>query len=239
MVKQILVTGFPHCGTTVLRAKISECRNTKEQFREFGAPTEFNPNMPYDFYVWKTPFLPTEFRDKTFSIKSETVYKDTIVIPIIRNPWNVFSSLYKRGIQTGDFSIYDNRQGQSLAYYNNACQVMIDAFEKNYEDVYPIKYEDIFDNNYQKLKEIFDKIGLQYDDSIFETKTKEYKHNDCEYIDDYDKKDLQDGLYRMWQINQPFKNMNSDINLPDDFSEMLAKSPSIQKLGYSDPRITH
>jgi hypothetical protein len=42
----------------------------------------------------------------------------------------------------------------------------------------------------------------------------------------------------MWQINQPFKNMNADIILPDDFSELLSNSPSIQKLGYSDPRIT-
>jgi hypothetical protein len=96
----------------------------------------------------------------------------------------------------------------------------------------------MFDNNFQTLKNIFYKIGLQYDDSIFETKTKEYKHNDCEYIDDYDKKDLQDGEYRMWQINQPFKNMNADIILPDDFSELLANSSSIKKLGYSDPRIT-
>ena len=238
MVKQILVTGFPHCGTTVLRAKIGECKNTKEQSNEFNDVTEFHPNMPYDFYVWKTPVIPGEFRNHTFSVKEETKYKDTIIIPVILNPWNIFSSLYKRGIQTGQFSIYDNRQGHSLAYYNNACAIISDAFEKNYKDVYPIKYEEMFDNNYQKLKEIFEKIGLEYDDTIFETRTKEYKHNDCEYIDDYNKKDLQDGSYRMWQINQPFQNMNSDINLPDDFSEMLANSPSIQKLGYSDPRIT-
>jgi hypothetical protein len=146
--------------------------------------------------------------------------------------------LYKRGIQTGQFSIYDNRQLHSIAYYNNAASVISDAIQNNYKDVYPIKYEDIFNNNFQALKDIFDKIGLQYDDNIFETKTKEYKHNDCKYIDDYDKKDLQDGAYRMWQINQPFKNMNGDIILPDDFSELLANSPSVQKLGYSDPRIT-
>ena len=173
MVKQILVTGFPHCGTTVLRAKIGECRNTKEQSKEFNDVTEFHPNMPYDFYVWKTPTIPGEFRNHTFSVKEETKYKDTIIIPIIRNPWNVFSSLYKRSIQTGQFSIYDNRQGHSITYYNNACAVISDAFEKNYKDVYPIKYEEMFDNNYQKLKEIFEKIGLQYDDAIFETRTKE------------------------------------------------------------------
>ena len=92
----------------------------------------------------------------------------------------------------------------------------------------------MFDNNYQKLKEIFEKIGLEYDDTIFETRTKEYKHNDCEYIDDYNKKDLQDGSYRMWQINQPFKNMNGEVNLPDEFSDMLEKSNFVKLLGYSD-----
>ena len=238
MVKQILVTGFPHCGTTVLRAKIGECRNTQEQSKEFNDVTEFHPNMPYDFYVWKHPFLDTPFRNHTFAIKPDSKYVDTIVIPIIRNPWNIFSSLHKRGTQSGEFSIYDSRQGHSLPWYENTCEVIFDAFKNNYKNVYPIKYEDMFDNNFEKLRNIFDSIGLQYDDNIFETKTKEYKHNDCEYIDDYDKKDLQDGEYRMWQINQPFKNMNGDINLPDDFSQMLANSPSIQKLGYSDPRIT-
>ena len=54
----------------------------------------------------------------------------------------------------------------------------------------------------------------------------------------YDKEGNYDDIYRTWQINQPFKNMNGDINLPDDFSQMLANSPIIQKLGYSDPRIT-
>jgi 3'(2'), 5'-bisphosphate nucleotidase len=37
----------------------------------------------------------------------------------------------------------------------------------------------------------------------------------------------------------PFENRNSDIILPDGFSELLEKSEIIKKLGYSDPRITH
>ena len=77
---------------------------------------------------------------------------------------------------------------------------------------------------------------MQYDDTIFETRTKEYKHNDCEYIDDYDKKDLQDGTYRMWQINQPFQNMNGDVDIPDELSDILENSPIIKQLGYTDPR---
>jgi hypothetical protein len=238
MVKKILVTGFPHSGTTVLRAKIGECKNTYDCNYECVDPPNFYPTMPYDFYVWKHPFLDVPFRNHTFAIKPESKYADTIVIPIIRNPWNIFSSLHKRGTQSGEFSIYDSRQGHSLPWYENTCEVIFDAFQKNYKDVYPIKYEEMFDNNFEKLRNIFDSIGLEYDDDIFEKRTKEFSHGDAKYVEDYNKNGKYDGGLRAWQINQPFKNMNSDIILPDDFSQMLANSPSIQKLGYSDPRIT-
>ena len=239
MVKKILVTGFPHSGTTILRAKIGECKNTYDCNYECVDPPNFYPAMPYDFYVWKHPFLDAPFRNHTFAIKPESKYADTIVIPIIRNPWYIFSSLHNRGTQSNEFSIYDNRQGHSLPWYENTCEVIFDAFQKNYKDVYPIKYEEMFDNNFEKLRNIFDSIGLEYDDDIFEKRTKEFSHGDAKYVEDYNKNGKYDGGLRAWQINQPFQNMNADINLPDDFSQMLANSPSIQKLGYSDPRITH
>ena len=238
MVKKILVTGFPHSGTTILRAKIGECKNTYDCNYECVDPPNFYPAMQYDFYVWKHPFLDAPFRNHTFAIKPESKYADTIVIPIIRNPWHIFSSLHKRGTQSNEFSIYDNRQGHSLPWYENTCEVIFDAFQKNYKDVYPIKYEEMFDNNFEKLRNIFDSIGLEYDTDIFEKKTKEFSHGDAMYVEDYNKNGKYDGGLRAWQINQPFKNMNADINLPDDFSQMLANSPSVQKLGYSDPRIT-
>ena len=239
MVKKILVTGFPHSGTTILRAKIGECKNTYDCNYECVDPPNFYPAMQYDFYVWKHPFLDEPFRNNTFAIKPESKYADTIVIPIIRNPWHIFSSLHKRGTQSNEFSIYDNRQGHSLPWYENTCEVIFDAFQKNYKDVYPIKYEEMFDNNFEKLRNIFDSIGLEYDTDIFEKKTKEFSHGDAMYVEDYNKNGKYDGGLRAWQINQPFKNMNADVNLPDDFSQMLANSPSVQKLGYSDPRITH
>ena len=44
--------------------------------------------------------------------------------------------------------------------------------------------------------------------------------------------------YRTWQINQPFQNMNSEVNIPDELSDILKNSNIIQELGYSDPRIS-
>lgn len=239
MTRKILITGFPHCGTTILRAKVGECKRVMEQTLEFQDSHGFAQNNNYDFYVWKSPFLSEEFRNFGFKTKDTNRFSETIVIPIIRNPWNVFTSLHKRGITNSEFSIYDNRQGHSFGYYENAAFVVLDAFKNNYKDVYPIKYEEMFDNNFEKLREIFDKIGLQYDDSIFENKTKVYKHNHTKFIENYNKTNKYDGELRAWQINQPFQNMNSEVDIPDDFSKLLESSKIIQELGYSDPRLTH
>ena len=87
-------------------------------------------------------------------------------------------------------------------------------------------------NNFEKLKGIFDCIGLEYDDTTFINNDKTFKHNDVTYIDNYDKK--YDNEYRAWQINQPIKNMNSEIDIPDEMNERLLKSEFIKKLGYTN-----
>jgi hypothetical protein len=239
MIKKILVTGFPHCGTTILRAKVGECKRVLEQTIEFQDSHLFDENSNYDFYVWKDPFLNEEFRNCGFKTKETNIFSETIVIPIIRNPWNVFTSLYKREKLNSEFSIFDNGQGHSFGYYENTAYVVLDALKNNYKDVYPIKYEEMFDNNFEKLRQIFDKIGLQYNDTIFENRTKVYKHNHTEFIENYNETNKYDGELRAWQINQPFQNMNSEVNIPDEFSDILKNSNIIQQLGYSDPRITH
>jgi hypothetical protein len=42
--------------------------------------------------------------------------------------------------------------------------------------------------------------------------------------------------FRTWQINQPFQNMNGEVNIPDELSDILENSPIIKQLGYTDPR---
>jgi hypothetical protein len=232
MTKKILVTGFPHCGTTILRALVGNCKNVFDQSKEFGDPLDYNPNSPFEFYVWKHPFLHTEFRNFGFSNKVNTRYNDVIVIPIIRNPWNVFTSLHKRSLQNGDFSIMDDRQGHSIPYYLNAAERIYQAMENPVEDVYPIRYEDMFENNFEKLKNIFDSIGLEYDETTFDNSNKNFVHNKTSYIDGYDKK--YDNGYRAWQINQPIQNMNSQIELPETVNERLHQSEIVKKLGYSN-----
>ena len=235
MTKKILITGFPHCGTTVLRALVGNCKNVYDQDREFSEPQNYRPDMPFDFYVWKHPFLHTEFRNFGFKHKPNTNFKDTIIIPIIRNPWNVFTSLHIRGSKSGAFSVLDDKQGHSIPYYVNTAHRIYEVMENPIEDVYPIRYEDMFDNNFAKLKTIFDSIGLEYDDSTFINEDKKFKHNSMTLIDGFDgtlEDNVYDIQYRIWQINQPFKNMNSEINVPDEINERLNQIDIIKKLGY-------
>ena len=108
-----------------------------------------------------------------------------------------------------------------------------------YPNLYSIKYEDFFPNDFQKLKELFDSIGLKYDDSIFYNRSKDYIHwhnTDYNNIDKFDVSYSKDRYeYRTWQINQPFQNMNNEVNIPTELDDMLKNSNIIQKLGYSNP----
>ena len=73
---------------------------------------------------------------------------------------------------------------------------------------------------------------MEYSDDIF-TNNKVLKHNDSEYIKNYNETGEIGESYRTWQINQPFQNMNGKVDLPDEFSDMLEKSNNAKLLGYS------
>lgn len=235
MTKKILITGFPHCGTTLLRALVGNCKNVYDQNNEFSEPTAYNPNMPFEFYVWKHPFLHREFRDFGFQHRPNTKYADTIIIPIIRNPWNVFTSLHKRGTKHNEFSILDDKQGHSIPYYENTAYRMLEVMENPIEGIYPIRYEDMFENNFEKLKTIFDSIGLEYDDSTFDNSHQKFKHNNITLKEGYNgtlEENVYDIQYRIWQINQPIQNMNSEVNIPEEINQRLLKSEVVRRLGY-------
>ena len=81
---------------------------------------------------------------------------------------------------------------------------------------------------------------MEYNNEIFDSRTKDYIHfPNVKYSDfteepkEYDKW----GKYRTWQINQPFQNMNSEVDIPEELNKMLSESPIIKELGYTDPRI--
>lgn len=247
--KKILITGFPHTGTSILKSKMGECENVFEVIKEYFSvrPDDILASGEKEFVLVKSPIIPIEIRaNKLIRVTlPNTEYSDYIIIFVIRNPWNVFTSIIKDGknplnkLQPNEGPEYHIKLDEYIA----AANFFIEARNANYKNVYAIKYEDFFEDDNKKLFELMDRIGLSYSDDIFKTKTKDYIHSpDIAYknIDassvSYSKNRLE---MRTWQINQEFKNMNGEVDIPDELDKLLKESPIVQELGYTDPRLTH
>jgi hypothetical protein len=245
--KKILITGFPHTGTSILKSKIGECANVFEW--PYEAPI-VNHNMlnaagDAEFILVKYPMLPIEIRaNHLLKVTRDSIYQDYIIIFVNRNPWNVFTSVIKSGVNP--LNGLPPNSGNPAYHgkweeYEAASIHFLDAQTKElYPNLYSIKYEDFFVNDYEKLRVLFDEIGFKYDSDIFYNRSKDYIHwNGTEYenIDEanvsYETNRYE---YRTWQINQPFQNMNGEVDIPDELSDILENSPIITQLGYTDPR---
>ncbi len=243
--QKILITGFPHTGTSILKSKMGECKNLYEIPKEYFNVLANDLYLAKDkkFVLVKSPVIPIEIRANNleYLINSKKEYSDYILIFVIRNPWNVFNSVIKAGYnpltKNGPNSTFDYHM--SIGEYEAAGKIFLDAKQKNYPNVYTIKYEDFFLNDFANLKNIFNSIGLEYDTNIFYQKSKDYIHvpgfniNNIKQSPTY--KDGQIVL-RTWQINQPFQNMNGEVDIPDELSNILENSLIIKQLGYTDPR---
>lgn len=193
--KKILICGFPHCGTTILKSVIGHIEEVEEIIHECK---EINITSNKKFILCKWPFIENTF----FSEK----YKDYIKIFIIRNPLFVFSSLNKRfNHNIPDDHSFDN--------YVNTIKMYIKCKNNNSENIYTIRYEDLFENDFQKLKEIINNIGIKYNNDIFDNSKYKNVSHDLKI-----RKTTRHDLYRTWQINQPFINNNNISKL--DLSEL-------------------
>ena len=94
MAKTILVTGFPHSGTTILRAKIGECKNAFEHTTESHgiainannkkyAPVLLSKGGKEDFFVMFDEVQGAgDMQKKGFTIKWNDSFKETKLLPI-------------------------------------------------------------------------------------------------------------------------------------------------------------
>jgi hypothetical protein len=244
---KILITGFPHTGTTIFKAKVGECNNVFEYPYEcdFLRDIELVGKGDTEFTVTKSPSIPIEIKKYGLEFLPQSIYKDYHIIFITRNPWNLFTSVCKSGedpIRNDTYHL-NYKHVFRIEEYFSSCKLFLEASTGKYPNVYSIKYEDFFVDDYNSIKTILDDIGLIYDDSIFTKKSKDYVgfHNvtykDINSNIDVNSINLETRpIIRTWQINQPFQNMNGDVDIPDDLSDILENSPIIKQLGYTDPR---
>ena len=242
--KKILITGYPHTGTTILKSKFGECSNLYECVNEcdYIHNRIINDSGDKEFILIKSPVLPLEIRKHKLNFNvcyDESRYFGYSIILTNRNPWNLFTSIIKRGYDplSGCTNHLDSKYYHTVEEYLIMCELFLDALKNNYPNVYAIKYEDFFGDDGASIKKIMKSIGLDYTDNIFQSKSKDYKIDSRVQIPNEKPSDVRfNELYRNWQINQPFQNMNGDVDIPDELSDILENSPIIKELGYTDPR---
>lgn len=218
--KTILVNGFPHCGTSILKSIIGNCNNVYchpgESFSVSDEHKRIYLEKGYDFIVIKWPYY-----------INSNVFKKVL---IIRNPYYVFSSLSLRHhgkLPTDNdhlFSTYEN-------YASNFLKIR----ESPPIDIITVKYEDLFVNNFYFFRKILDEIGCAYDDLLFDNEGKKNTALIGFDIPEYKPDRGDHGNFRTWQINQKFHNMNYRENLKfldDNLKKQLDNSELIRRLGY-------
>lgn len=221
MKKKLLITGFPHCGTSILKTKLGECSNVYEQINESTQPQkndldEFNQSDK-EIFIWKDPI-----------VRNRGNWNHSTIM-IIRNPYYVFTSQIERGLDPFTSKLHTYKD------YLSTANIFLNSTNEN---VHCIKYEDLFEDNNSKIKSIMDKIGLKYEDDIFEKRTKNYSINTKLKGEPIPitkpNQTAKDGRYRYWQINQNFKNFNKKIDIPKKLEKILKESEIVTKLGYNE-----
>ena len=134
MTQKILICGFPHSGTSILKSILGHIDCVEEIKHEVNY-INHRTNKPY--ILGKCPFTKEEFFGENF--------KDYIKIFIIRNPLFIFSSLNKRF----EYNIPENT---SYNVYLNTIKKFINLKKNVRKNVYTIRYEDMFENNYYAIK---------------------------------------------------------------------------------------
>jgi hypothetical protein len=233
MRSKIFITGFLHSGTSILRAKISDCDNVFSQIMESQTPKgdsyEEYLSSGKEFFLWKDPIIRNSLYNTGFPKKDGSPFQDCHIIFLVRNPFYVFSSLQRRskGIVNHDFHRFEDWEKSAFKF--------LEIREKKYEDTYTIKYEEFFDEGFQNLKKIFDQVGLIYPEDIFETKKKDYYHDFLREVPQTPEKTLtKNSHHRTWQINQNFQNfnLNSKVELTPELYERICSSSVLPLLGY-------
>lgn len=242
--KKILIGGFIYCGTSILKSIIGHIDEVHEIIDEEYEIIEekYKVNNPSKKYILvKDPnIIHREFIKKgdelIFDPVSSTnklempLFKDYIIIFIIRNPLYVFSSINKK---LDNFSPKDGCH--NIEIYLKTIELYCKYIKKQEilgnilgrKDIYLIRYEDLFDNNYSNLKKILNSIGLKYTDDIFDNSkyknfisstVKSIPENLPEIKVDNDSGsyktnqpfvDMNIYIYRTYQINKPFVNNNT------------------------------
>jgi len=195
---KILICGFPHCGTTILKSIIGHIDDVEEIVDETDKIDKTIDVEEGKYILCKYPFTLKKFFEKE--------YDDYIKIFIIRNPLFVFSSLNKRFSNKIPF-------GHSIDRYIQTVKLFITYRNNLPANTFLIRYEDLFENNYQNIRNILDSIGLKYTDKIFDNGKYINKIITGTELLNNKPENKDHERFRTWQINQPFVSNNDNTQI--------------------------
>jgi len=222
--QKIMICGFPHCGTSILKSIIGHNEDVEETYKEMDV---INNESEKNFILCKWPFISRGYNTTTDSVTKNnffinSYYNNYIKIFIIRNPLFVFSSLNKR------YS-YKIPSNHSIDVYIYTIKQFIKYMNEPQKNIYTIRYEDMFDNNFQVLKNLLNSIGIMHNDNIF--KNENYTNIfDSDFTLKDKKPNNKDHMnYRTWQINEPFicNNDYSKIDLTETQKQQIINDENI------------
>lgn len=229
--KKIVIFGFPHTGTTIMKSIIGHIPDVYEIINEQLSIEEDDVRIAEStnkkFILCKFPYWTNKFMEDRF--------KEYYKIFIVRNPVYVYTSLNKRfSVMQYDDQGYKIMNNQVPLWKYSDTVRLFNWFKVNspLERMMTIKYEDFFDNNFQNIKNILDNIGLTYTDEIFDnSKYKNYSVNGVQ-IPEEKPSNFKHSEYRTWQINQPFVNNNipGSVFLLQEQIEHFKSCPHIGKI---------
>lgn len=253
-INKILIIGFPHSGTTVLRAKMGDCENSIELTTESDyVDAVMATNIPDQSIIAKTTNIVTNRAIKQFfepdglAPEDNTFYHDYHIVSIIKNPYEIFGSISRR-FEGEKLNNIDTKV-HGFSTFERFAQFWLKYRDGSEPRYHCIKYEELFDNNFSCLKNLFSKIGLEYKENIFKEKQGHYALQDVSMLqaknieESYIKNDKRpldsdNSVYRAWQVNQKFQPMTKPESYKDIPSELLQRikdSETVKELGYLPP----
>lgn len=235
-VRRILVTGFPHCGTSIVKCKLGECDNVHEHPFEAPAVTagmvEEALAHGKDTVVIKHPVIPAELLNARMDPSKTETYRDYAVVFLLRHPARVFASILRRF--TLQF-VYQRARGHHVPDYERAAQLFLACRAQPRPQVLPIKYEELFEDGGARFLKLMAAAGLRHAPDILSRQLKPVHLIEPRVLQVPERRPAcdQHGLYRTWQINQAFRNMDDDAppaQLPDDMAQQLRACPAASAL---------
>jgi len=226
--KRILVTGYPHSGTTIVRKIIGnhpQMLDIQKETRTIDpADVRKAKQLSKVGVVIKEPFL-LRLGKNVRQIKEK--YKGYKVIMMMRDPTDIVCSMNMRFNN-------DIPTNHNFEQWQRYAEIYLDSIS---DFAFKLRYEEMFENDYAKLKELFVWLGLEWSDSVIDVnEDRKTQHN--RGIMPRENKDVpprnHSDNFRTWQINQKIVPMiNKNLDKLDEKNKSKIKSCElVRKLGY-------